>query len=264
MLNSSMNRRPLSRQVRFVSSGLLLALALSVAALQAQQSFFSLNGTVRDQSDRGLPDATLVLVNIASESKYEIKSNAVGQFQFVGLPAASYKLSVSRLGFANVSEVLQLTGNTTQNIRLKVGDIQETITVTDKPIAAPAPDPATQERRAAARRKFEELIARTKAQCAAGGDTMAGTILPPAKLVDVRPIYPEHLKAARVGGVVTMDAVIGTDGLVKDIDNVHGPDPALEQAAADAVRQWQFSATLLNCQAIDVTMHVTTNFKAEP
>lgn len=265
MLNSSMNRRPLSHRVRFVSSALLLALALSVAALQAQQSFFSLGGTVRDQSDRAVPDATLVLVNTASTAKYEITSNATGRFQFVGLPPGSYKLAVSRMGFANVSEMLNLTGNTTQNIRLKVGDLQETITVTDKAVAPSAPDPATQERRAAARRKFEELIERTKAQCAAGGDSgVGGSILPPAKLVDVRPIYPEHLKAAKVGGVVTMDAVIGTDGLVKDIDNLHGPDPALEQAAADAVRQWQFSATLLNCQAIDVNMHVTTSFKVEP
>jgi TonB family protein len=265
MLNSSMNRRPLSRQVRFVSSALLLALALSVAVLQAQQSFFSLGGTVRDQSDRAVPEATLVLINTGSSAKYEITSNGVGQFQFVGLLPGPYKLAVSRMGFSNVSETLNLTGNTTRNIRLKVGDLQESITVTDKSVAPPPADPATQERRAAARRKFDELVARTKAQCAAGVDSVVGgSILPPAKLVDVRPIYPEHLKASKVGGVVTMDAVIGTDGLVKDIDNVHGPDPALEQAAADAVRQWQFSATLLNCQAIDVTMHVTTNFKAEP
>jgi TonB family protein len=265
MLNSSMNRRPLSRQIRFASSALLLALALSVAALQAQQSFFSFDGTVSDQSDRAVPDATLVLLNTTSTAKYEVTSNAVGQFQFVGLPAGSYKIAVSRLGFAIVSEMLNLTGNTTQHIRLKVGDIQESITVTDKAAAPAVPDPAAQARRAAARRKFDELSARTKAQCAAGGDSIiGGSILPPAKLVDVRPIYPEHLKAAKVGGVVTMDAVIGTDGLVKDIDNLHGPDPALEQAAVDAVRQWQFSATLLNCQAIDVNMHVTTNFKAEP
>ena len=82
--------------------------------------------------------------------------------------------------------------------------------------------------------------------------------------MDVRPVYPEHLKSTKVGGVVTMDAVIGTDGLVSEVDNVHGPDPALEQAAAEAVRQWQFSTTLLNCEPIDVNMHVTTSFRIEP
>jgi TonB family protein len=265
MLNSTMNRRPLSRQARVVSSSMLLALALSVAALQAQQSFYSFGGTVRDPSDRVLADTTLLLINPETSAKYEIKSDAAGRFQFVGLPPASYKLVVSRLGFANLSETLSLSGNITRDIRLKVGDLQETITITDRSVAPSPADPLVQQRRAAAQRKFEELSARAKAQCAAGADTVVGgSILPPAKLVDVRPIYPEHLKAAKVGGVVTMDAVIGTDGLVKDIDNVHGPDPALEQAAADAVRQWQFSATLLNCQAIDVNMHVTTNFRVEP
>ncbi|HEY7285427.1 MAG TPA: M56 family metallopeptidase [Vicinamibacterales bacterium] len=265
MLNSSMNRRPLSRQARIVSTSMLLALALSVAALQAQQAFYSFGGTVRDPSDRVLADTTLLLVNPETSAKYEIKSDAAGRFQFVGLPPASYKLVVSRMGFANVSETLSLSGNITRDIRLKVGELQETITVTDRSVAPSPADPAVQQRRAASMRKFEELSARAKAQCAAGADAVVGgSILPPAKLVDVRPVYPDHLKAAKVGGIVTMDAVIGTDGLVKDIDNLHGPDPALEQAAADAVRQWQFSATLLNCQAIDVNMHVTTNFKVEP
>ena len=83
-------------------------------------------------------------------------------------------------------------------------------------------------------------------------------------LVDVKPIYPEYLKASKVSGVVTMNAVIGTDGMVRVIDNLKGPDPGLENAAADAVRQWQFSPTLLNCQPIDVAMTVTVNFTVQP
>lgn len=264
MLNSSINRRPASWRARFVTAAALLPLTFSVAALHGQASFYSFDGTVRDQSDRVVPDTTLTLINTTSSAKYEIKSDGVGRFQFVGLPAASYKLIATRLGFANVDDVLTVTGNVTRDIHLKVGDLQETITVTDRTMPPSPADPALEQRRAAARRKFEEMSARARTKCASGADTLiGGTILPPAKLVDVRPIYPDHLKSAKVGGIVTMDAVIGTDGLVKEIDNVHGPDPALEQAAADAVRQWQFSATLLNCQAIDVNMHVTTSFKVE-
>ena len=76
----------------------------------------------------------------------------------------------------------------------------------------------------------------------------------------MRPIYPASLKAAGVAGTVTMDAVIGTDGLVRELRNIRGPDPELEAAAADAVRQWRFSTTLLNCEPVEVEMHVTTNF----
>ena len=265
MLNSSMNRRPASWQARLVTSAVLVMLTLSVAALHAQQSFYTLEGTVRDPSDRVLPETTLVLTNAETSSKYEVRTNAVGHFEFVGLPPASYALTANRPGFSNLNETLKVSGNITRDIRLKVGAVQETITVTDRSVAVSLSDPVVQQRRQAAQRKFEELTARTKAQCAAGVDGLVGgSILPPAKLVDVRPVYPEHLKSTKVGGVVTMDAVIGTDGLVREVDNVHGPDPALEQAAAEAVRQWQFSTTLLNCEPIDVNMHVTTSFRIEP
>jgi protein TonB len=80
------------------------------------------------------------------------------------------------------------------------------------------------------------------------------------KLVDVKPEYPEHLKSAKVGGVVLIEAVIGTDGTIQDVQVENAPDPDLASAAVDAVRQWQFSATLLNCTPIDVRMKVTVNF----
>jgi hypothetical protein len=51
--------------------------------------------------------------------------------------------------------------------------------------------------------------------------------------------------------------------VVRDIQNVQGPHPELSAAAEDAVRQWQFSTTLLNCEPIEVRMTVTTNFVAQ-
>lgn len=84
--------------------------------------------------------------------------------------------------------------------------------------------------------------------------------MPPRKLVDVRPVYPPEVLAAGTGGIVTLTAVIGTDGAVQEITDAHGPDSALEIAAADAVRGWQFSQTFLNCEPIEVLMTVTTNF----
>jgi TonB family protein len=77
-------------------------------------------------------------------------------------------------------------------------------------------------------------------------------------------LYPEALMALNFGGTVTMDAVIGTDGTVREVRNVQGPHPDLEAAATAAVRQWQFSPTLLNCEPIDVSMKVTTTFSLQP
>jgi protein TonB len=86
----------------------------------------------------------------------------------------------------------------------------------------------------------------------------------PLELVDGKPEYPENLKSAKVGGVVLMDAVIGTDGTIKDVQITKTPDPDLGTAAVEAVRQWQFSTTLLNCTPIDVRMRVTVNFQIQP
>ena len=61
-----------------------------------------------------------------------------------------------------------------------------------------------------------------------------------------------------------MDAVIGIDGNIQDVRAVTSPHPDLESAAIEAVRQWQFTPTLLNCVPIEVRMKVTTNFSSRP
>src|SRR5262245_10737582 len=94
--------------------------------------------------------------------------------------------------------------------------------------------------------------------------TVGGNILVPVKVVDVHPIYPEALKGSGIAGVVTMDALIGPEGNVLDVRPVSSPHPALESAAIEAVRQWQYSTTLLNCTPTEVRMKVTTNFTVKP
>jgi hypothetical protein len=40
-------------------------------------------------------------------------------------------------------------------------------------------------------------------------------------------------------------------------------DGELERAAVDALRQWQYSTTLLKCEPIDVEMTVAVNFAGQ-
>jgi protein TonB len=54
----------------------------------------------------------------------------------------------------------------------------------------------------------------------------------------VAPIYPGEARANRVQGTVVLHVVIGTDGLIRQIEPVSG-DPALAEAATVAVRQWK-------------------------
>jgi len=82
---------------------------------------------------------------------------------------------------------------------------------------------------------------------------------PPRKLKDVKPIYPDGALPSRSQGAVVIEATIGTDGKVKDVKVIHSV-PALDQAAIDAVRQWEYTPSMLNGVAVSVIMTVVVNF----
>jgi TonB family protein len=94
---------------------------------------------------------------------------------------------------------------------------------------------------------------------AEGAVRVGGNIKAPTKIKDVRPVYPDIAQQARVSGVVIIEALIGGDGTVQDA-RILRSIPLLDQAALEAVLQWQFTPTLLNGQAVPVIMTVTVNF----
>jgi protein TonB len=88
---------------------------------------------------------------------------------------------------------------------------------------------------------------------------VGGNIKAPQKVKHVNPVYPPIAQSARVQGVVIIEATIGPDGAVKDA-KVLRSIPLLDAAALDAVKQWQFTPTLLNGVPVPVIMTVTVQF----
>jgi protein TonB len=88
---------------------------------------------------------------------------------------------------------------------------------------------------------------------------VGGNIRPPTKVKDVRPVYPPEAQQARVQGVVICEITIDGVGRVSEA-RVLRSIPLLDQAAVDAVRQWEFTPTLLNGVAVPVIMTVTVSF----
>ena len=86
-----------------------------------------------------------------------------------------------------------------------------------------------------------------------------GMIREPRKLVDVAPIYPEIARAARVEGLVILEATIDERGLVIDA-RVLRSVPLLDAAALAALKQWRYTPTLLNGTPVRVLMTVTFRF----
>jgi protein TonB len=81
-----------------------------------------------------------------------------------------------------------------------------------------------------------------------------------AKLISrVQPAYPALAIQARIQGNVVLHAIIGRDGQVSELQVLSG-HPLLVSAAVEAVRQWRYSPTLLNGQAVEVETTITVSF----
>ena len=86
-----------------------------------------------------------------------------------------------------------------------------------------------------------------------------GEIREPRKVRDVPAIYPEVARAAKIQGVVILEATIDERGFVTDA-RVLRSIPLLDSAALTALKQWRYTPTLLNGVPVRVLMTVTFRF----
>jgi hypothetical protein len=119
---------------RAAKLGFALALALLPAAAFAQGQTGSIAGTVRDTSNAVLPGVT---VEAASPALIEKVRSAVtdgqGAYKIADLRPGVYTVTFTLPGFSSVRrEGIELTSAFTANVgaELKVGTVQETVTVT--------------------------------------------------------------------------------------------------------------------------------------
>jgi len=168
-------------------------------------------------------------------------TDSSGRFEFPPVSPGRYVLTASLAGFRPLRHELTLNRarDWERAVTLQVGTVQETIVVSDRrPPAATA----------------GSGVAGTPLR-------VGGNVRPPLKILDIRPVYPPSMRDAGLEGVVPIDAVIGTDGLVTSVRVVSAQvHPAFAIAAVDAVRQWRFTPTLLNGDAVEVVMTVSVEF----
>lgn len=78
----------------------------------------------------------------------------------------------------------------------------------------------------------------------------------------VAPRYVEIARNARVQGEVRLEAVIGTDGKIKGITIVEPLGMGLDDAAIEAVSQWEYEPTrLLGGEPVEVVTYISVIFK---
>lgn len=256
MLNVTVNRDPLTRSVSLAAALVLAVVTVLVAGfgVSAQAQFGTVAGTVTDQHGRTIKGVTLVLSNPQAQTKHQVKSDAAGVYEFVGVPAAVYELTFELPGMSTLKrEGLSIAGGQimTLNAVMRIGSLEETITVTNRPSERPAVVDYTGAR---ATEKPDPCAA-----SAAGG-----CVRPPTKIKHVSPLYP----SGSAGGTVELKALIDTDGRISTVDVIGSRDgrpvdAALADAAAAAVREWEFLPTHLDGQPIEANMNVHVAFVRE-
>ncbi len=83
---------------------------------------------------------------------------------------------------------------------------------------------------------------------------------PPTPVRRTEPEYPPGAKAIGIQGVVRIKATIGKDGSVLNV-KVSDGDPLLAQAAAEAVRHWEFKPATLGGMSVECVLTVEVNFR---
>lgn len=81
----------------------------------------------------------------------------------------------------------------------------------------------------------------------------------PQRIAYKAPVYPQAAVAARIEGMVILEAIIDAQGVVQDVKVLRSL-PMLDRAAIEAVQQWRYQPTRLNGQAIPIIMTVTVHF----
>ncbi len=118
----------------FLCGGIQLGLCFPAPA---QQTLGGITGTVTDSSGGAVSGATVSLVGDETKLTRRQTTNSSGSYLFVNLPIGHYTLTFTQQGFQaqNVPSILvQANRTATVNAELKVGNVNQSITVVETPM----------------------------------------------------------------------------------------------------------------------------------
>lgn len=89
-----------------------------------------------------------------------------------------------------------------------------------------------------------------------------GDIKPPRLIKKVQPVYPEGARKSGVEGIVILEVTTDKTGKVAAVKVLRSV-PLLDEAAIEAVKQWEYEPVLINGQPRPLVFTVTVNFKLQ-
>ncbi len=118
----------------------LVFLCLFVPGMKAQFSG-SIEGNITDPSGAGIANASVTLVNTATNVSQKVTSGNDGNYRFVSLAPGTYKISATGSGFQTTNTTITLTTGQTQNVPVAL-QVAGTSTAVEVTAAAPVLDTA--------------------------------------------------------------------------------------------------------------------------
>jgi hypothetical protein len=111
-----------------------LFLLFGTAVCFAQSSTASISGTVLDEKQSVIPNATVTVRNTDTGFSRNVQTDGDGRFNFVNLPVGAYEVTVEAANFSKYVQTgirLVVNQNAVVDSVLKAGNVQEVVTVTE-------------------------------------------------------------------------------------------------------------------------------------
>ena len=92
---------------------------------------------------------------------------------------------------------------------------------------------------------------------------IGGQVSSPAIVKRVEPKYPDIAAAAKLTGLVILEAFVNESGEVESVKTLRSPSVFLEKAAVEALKQWRYSPLVLDSVPMSFILTVTFNFSVQ-
>ena len=109
-------------------------LCMSAPQIMAQSTTASISGRVADEQQASIPNASVTARHVETNTSRTTQTNEEGRYRFESLPVGSYEVAVEAQGFSRYVQsgiTLLLNQSAVVDVSLKVGSVQEVITVTE-------------------------------------------------------------------------------------------------------------------------------------
>jgi TonB family protein len=143
-------------------------------------------------------------------------------------------------------EIEVLAGNVRRTVRPGSNSVQVDLEKGSMPRAAAKPTPLDETETAASVTRAAERVE-------------VSADIPNVVTHSVTPGYPMLARQMKVQGSVILQALIGRDGLIQELQVVSGP-PILAGAAQEAVKQWHFKPHYQGTETVETQAKITVNF----